>query len=75
MIAGSIARVGPNDLITSDPELLKQILGVRTEYRRSDWYDGMRFDPTNNNVLSWKDENEHFRLRSMLAAGVSSGGN
>ncbi|KAF7538220.1 hypothetical protein G7Z17_g12677 [Cylindrodendrum hubeiense] len=66
---GSIARVGPNDLITSDPDFMKHILGVRTEYRRSDWYDGMRFDPASNNILSWRDEDEHFKLRSKMAAG------
>ncbi|KAF7558832.1 hypothetical protein G7046_g5333 [Stylonectria norvegica] len=66
---GSIARVGPNDLITSDPEFMKRVLGVRTEYRRSDWYDGMRFNPGSNNILSWRDEDEHFKLRSKMSAG------
>ncbi|KAF4976804.1 hypothetical protein FZEAL_6585 [Fusarium zealandicum] len=66
---GSIARIGPKDLITDDPDLMKHVLNVRTEYRRSDWYDGMRFDPANNNILSWRDEDEHFRLRSKMSAG------
>ncbi|RBR15426.1 hypothetical protein FVER53590_09331 [Fusarium verticillioides] len=66
---GSIARVGPNDLLTDDPELMRHILNVRTEYRLSDWYDGMRFDPGNNNILPWRDEDEHFKLRSKMSAG------
>ncbi|CAJ0540849.1 Ff.00g077560.m01.CDS01 [Fusarium sp. VM40] len=66
---GSIARVGPNDLVTDDPELMRHILNVRTEYRRSDWYDGMRFNPGSNNILSWRDEDEHFKLRSKMSAG------
>ncbi|KAM5353563.1 hypothetical protein ACJ41O_000213 [Fusarium nematophilum] len=66
---GSIARVAPNCLLTDDPDLMKHVLNVRTEYRRSDWYDGMRFDPANNNILSWRDEDEHFRLRSKMSAG------
>ncbi|KAJ4175219.1 hypothetical protein NW754_005639 [Fusarium falciforme] len=66
---GSIARVSPNDLLTDDPDLMKNILNVRTEYRRSPWYDGMRFDPANNNILSWRDEDEHFKLRSKMSAG------
>lgn len=49
---------------------MKHILNVRTEYRRSPWYDGMRFDPANNNILSWRDEDEHFKLRSKMSAGV-----
>ncbi|RSM20322.1 hypothetical protein CDV31_000817 [Fusarium ambrosium] len=66
---GSIARVSPNDLLTDDPDLMKHILNVRTEYRRSPWYDGMRFNPANNNILSWRDEDEHFKLRSKMSAG------
>lgn len=45
--------------------------GVRSDYRRSDWYDGMRFHPSKNNVFTWRDENEHQKLRSKMAAGVS----
>ncbi|KAI1017181.1 hypothetical protein LB505_001971 [Fusarium chuoi] len=29
----------------------------------------MRFDPGNNNILSWRDEDEHFKLRSKMSAG------
>ncbi|KAK1997896.1 cytochrome P450 [Colletotrichum falcatum] len=68
---GSLARVGPNDLLNDDPELLKRMLAVRSEYRRSDWYDGMRFNPVKNNVLSSRDEDEHSKLRSKMAAGYS----
>ncbi|KAH7353681.1 cytochrome P450 [Plectosphaerella cucumerina] len=68
---GDIARVGPNDVVCSDPDLMKRVLAVRSEYRRSDWYDGMRFHPKKNNVLSWRDEEEHFKLRSKMAAGYS----
>jgi hypothetical protein len=56
--------------VCSDPDLMKRVLAVRSEYRRSDWYDGMRFHPKKNNVLSWRDEEEHFKLRSKMAAGV-----
>ncbi|KAK0388572.1 hypothetical protein NLU13_4815 [Sarocladium strictum] len=68
---GSIARIGPNDIITSDPELMKHVLAVRTEYRRSSWYDGMRFNPARDNCLSWRDEDMHMNLRSKMAAGYS----
>ncbi|UQC82541.1 cytochrome P450 [Colletotrichum lupini] len=70
-IAGSLVRVGPRDLITSDPDLMKHMLGVRTKYRRSDWYDAMRLDPGRDNVLSMRDEALHAQLRSRMAAGCS----
>ena len=57
-------------MITSDPDLMKRVLAVRTEYRRSNWYDGMRFHPARNNCLSWRDEDMHLALRTKMAAGV-----
>ncbi|EFQ32001.1 cytochrome P450 [Colletotrichum graminicola] len=68
---GSIVRVGPNDLITSDPELMKRMLNVRTTYRRSIWYEGMRLKPGQDNVLSARDDELHHKLRSKMAAGYS----
>jgi hypothetical protein len=43
-------------LITSDPEVWKRFLAVRSPYRRADWYIGMRFDPSRDNVESVVDE-------------------
>ncbi|KAJ0307046.1 hypothetical protein COL5a_009483 [Colletotrichum fioriniae] len=50
---------------------MRLMLGVRSEYRRSDWYDGMRFNPSRDNVLSCRDEDEHAKLRSKMVAGYS----
>ena len=44
---------------------------VRSDYRRSSWYDGMRFDPTKDNLLSLRNEDAHKDLRAKMAAGVS----
>ncbi|KAK2589590.1 hypothetical protein QQS21_012733 [Conoideocrella luteorostrata] len=68
---GSVARVGPCHLITSDPDLMKRMLNVRTAYKRSDWYDGMRLDPAKDNVLSMRNDALHSDLRSKMAAGYS----
>lgn len=48
------------------------MLNVRTPYKRSDWYDGMRLDPNKDNVLSMRNDELHGKLRSKMAAGVSS---
>lgn len=68
---GPLARIGPDTLVTSDPDLLRRMLGVRTKYKRSDWYDAMRLDPTKDNVLSMRDDEKHNELRAKMAAGVS----
>lgn len=67
---GSVARVGHNTLVTSDPNLLRRMLSVRTPYKRSDWYDGMRLDPGRDNVLSERNDEKHNKLRAKMAAGV-----
>jgi hypothetical protein len=33
-IEGSLARVGPNELITDDPEVLRRMMAARSEYTR-----------------------------------------
>ena len=68
---GSVVRVGPNQLVTDDPEVLRKISAVRSPYRRSNWYDGMRLEPDHDHVLSERDENRHNVLRTKMAAGVS----
>ncbi|RDW73551.1 hypothetical protein BP6252_07458 [Coleophoma cylindrospora] len=68
---GRLARIGPNDLVTSDPEVMRRMLAVRSPYRRSDWYVGMRFDPSRDNIESVMDDNLHTSLRLKMAAGYS----
>ncbi|WQF76942.1 Putative cytochrome P450 [Colletotrichum destructivum] len=68
---GSLVRVGPKDVVTSDPDLMRHMLGVRTKYTRSDWYHAMRLDPRHDNVLSTRDDATHTKLRSQMAGGYS----
>ncbi|CAI0641331.1 unnamed protein product, partial [Colletotrichum noveboracense] len=68
---GSLVRIGPKDIVTSDPDLMKHMLGVRTKYTRSDWYHAMRLDPWHDNVLSSRDDAMHSKLRSQMARGYS----
>jgi len=68
---GSIVRVAPNELVTNDPEILKRISAVRSPYTRSNWYDGTRFEPDHDHVMSERNETRHNELRAKMAAGVS----
>lgn len=68
---GSIVRIGPNDLLTTDPVLLRRMWAARSSYRRSSWYLGMRIDPSKDHVLSERDDGKHTALRAKLAAGYS----
>ncbi len=39
-VSGTVARVGPNDLVTSSLELLTHMSSVRSPYTRGAWYYG-----------------------------------
>ncbi|KAK1760102.1 cytochrome P450 [Echria macrotheca] len=68
---GTLARVGPNELITDDPEVLRKMMAVRSPYTRGPWYNAMRFDPERDNLFSMRDEDAHTKLRLKMAFGYS----
>ncbi|TAQ91397.1 hypothetical protein B7494_g353 [Chlorociboria aeruginascens] len=71
VLAGPLARVGPDELITDDPALLRKMMAVRSLYTRGPWYNAVRFDPDRDNILSMRNDNAHTILRSKMAAGYS----
>lgn len=68
---GDLARVGPNLLITSDPEIMIRMSSARSRYTRSPWYSGQKVDFENDNLFSTTDEDVHNKKRSQMAIGVS----
>lgn len=69
---GRIARVGPNELLTSSAELLAHMSGVRSPYTRSTWYNqSTRIRPGVDHVFSQIDEEKHRRRRQQMASGYS----
>ncbi|KAK3685320.1 cytochrome P450 [Podospora appendiculata] len=68
---GSLVRIGPNELVTDDPDVLRRMMAVRSPYTRGPWYDAMRFDPARDNLLSTRDDVAHTNMRAKMAAGYS----
>ncbi|KAL5419911.1 hypothetical protein PMIN04_006735 [Paraphaeosphaeria minitans] len=69
---GSIARIGPNDLITSSPELITHMSAVRSPYSRAAWYNrSSRIEPGRDHIFSQVDEEKHTKRRQQMAAGYS----
>jgi hypothetical protein len=68
---GSLVRVGPNEVVTNDYEVIRRINAPRTPYVRSDWYLALRMDPPRDNVATMRIESMHHARRAILAAGVS----
>lgn len=67
---GPVSRIGPNQVLVSDPRALRRVLSVRAGYRRSEWYLGVRLEPGCDNVLSSMDEARHAEIRAKLVSGV-----
>jgi cytochrome P450 len=68
---GSLVRIGPNHLLTSDPEIIRRMNAPRSPYRRSVWYTTLRFKPRTDNIISVVSEAQHEELRKNMATGYS----
>jgi hypothetical protein len=66
---GSMVRIGPNDLLASNPDYLRRMSAARTTYERSSWYKATRLDPYHDMMGSIMGKHAHMSLRSKLAAG------
>ncbi len=68
---GTLARVGPNELVTSDPDLVRHMHANRSPCVRSPHYRAYRFKPGADNILSETDEHRHQDLRNNMASGYA----
>ncbi|KAF4811089.1 Cytochrome P450 monooxygenase lolP1 [Colletotrichum siamense] len=68
---GSISRIGPNHLVTDDPELTRTILAVGSKWRRGPWFDAIRIDPRVPNIVSERDIRKHNAMRRRMSAGYA----
>ncbi|KAF5265496.1 hypothetical protein FOXYS1_3688 [Fusarium oxysporum] len=68
---GPIARVAPNILITSSPDLWIHV-NNKPGYKRSDWYyNACRIEYRRDNVFSQTDNQKHEQRRKQMAPGYS----
>jgi len=68
---GSITRIGPNELITDDPALIRRLSATVHQYRRSSWYAANRLDPYEDSMFSLRDNAAHDRLKGLTAPGYA----
>ncbi|KAL2157858.1 hypothetical protein VTH06DRAFT_4911 [Thermothelomyces fergusii] len=69
--APATIRVGPNELPTSDPEVLRRSSGARSRYTRSTWYETTALDPYVPSMLNTLDTATHDKIKAMTAPGYS----
>ncbi|CAJ2514331.1 Uu.00g024500.m01.CDS01 [Anthostomella pinea] len=66
-----LLRVGPDTLMTDDPDVVRQMNTARNGYDRSQWYDSFRLDPYVHNMFSTRDLSYHDDIKARTSAGYS----
>jgi hypothetical protein len=67
----STIRIGPNELITSDPEVIRRMSAARSRYTRSSWYRLNTIDRYEDSMFSTLDTAAHDRLKAQTAPGYA----
>ena len=65
---GSVARIGPNELVTDDPDIVRRLSAARSQYTRSSWYALNRLDPYEDSMFSLLNTSAHDKLKAKTAA-------
>jgi hypothetical protein len=65
---GPLARIGPNDLMTDDPEIIRRMSSARSQYMRGVWYKSLKLNPYEDSIFSLRDTPEHDKMKAKVAA-------
>ncbi|KAI0120436.1 cytochrome P450 [Hypoxylon sp. NC0597] len=68
---GSLIRIGPSELLTDDPEVLRRLSGAKSKYWKSDWYMGARLNPYHPTMFMMPDPILHDKVKAQLWPGYS----
>jgi hypothetical protein len=71
---GSTVRIGPDSIITSNPETLWRMNSARSNYSRGEWYNSTRTNPWGDTIFSEMDTAKHDKRKAKLAFGFSGKG-
>ncbi|KAJ4298336.1 hypothetical protein N0V88_003362 [Collariella sp. IMI 366227] len=64
-------RIGPNELLTSNPDVIRRINGARSRYTRSTWYKLSTIDPYNDAMFNAMETSAHDRIKAQTAPGYA----
>ncbi|RYO81973.1 hypothetical protein DL766_003474 [Monosporascus sp. MC13-8B] len=59
-----LVRIGPNELLTDDPDIIRKISSARSGYERDSWYITGRFNPYHDNMFTVLQPAEHTKFKS-----------
>lgn len=64
---GSVVRIGPNQVLVSDPSILRKVGAVRGTYHRTPWYVAFRWHAYADNTFNLTDPVAHDKRKSQVA--------
>ncbi|GKT60929.1 pisatin demethylase [Colletotrichum tofieldiae] len=68
---GPLVRVGPNEVVTNDPKLVRKISGTDERWARDPFYITGKFNPYHDNMFSILNPREHQLAKSRRLAAYS----
>ncbi|KAH8880571.1 cytochrome P450 [Thozetella sp. PMI_491] len=71
---GPVVRIGPNEVLCSDPNSLATIQGVRSAYTKSSWYNVGIIELDHRNVFALQDPEERKDRRKKISPAYSGYG-
>lgn len=67
----SLVRIGPNELMTDDIDLLQKISSTRSNFPRDTWYQQGKFNPYIDNMFSVLEPKTHTEFKTRRIAAYS----
>ncbi len=67
---GPLVRIGPSQLLSSDPEVIRRMAAVRGSFTKGRFYQSGRIVPGVDNVVSTRNEDKHKAMRAQMAPAV-----
>ncbi|KAI0834132.1 cytochrome P450 [Hypoxylon sp. FL0890] len=68
---GDLFRIGPNQLMTTDVDVIRRMAHPKSAYTRAPFYQTFRFNPTQDHSFSLLEEKEHIRRRTKFGPGYT----
>lgn len=68
---GPLVRIGPNYIITDEPDVIKNISSARSAYHRDGWYSTGRFNPYRDNLFTRLEPSVHSKAKLRLSGSYN----
>ncbi|KFA80667.1 hypothetical protein S40288_01777 [Stachybotrys chartarum IBT 40288] len=68
---GNLVRIGPSDVLTTDPSVIRRMNAARSRYGKSNWYKPLRFSSDYAFMFSLTDLGVHDRLKAQTSHGYA----